>query len=162
MAQAARNLSGFDGALVKARYLIHERDAKYTAPFDAILQSSGIDIIKVPPRSPNLNAFAERFVLSIKTECLGNLILFGERSLRKAVSEYIAHYHHERPHQSLDNRIPFPLKEPAKAPQSKAKLKTAFVYSCNAFICTCFCRIAKNFIFRHVFTFPAFFMDKSG
>ena len=107
MAQAARNLSGFDGALVKARYLIHDRDAMYTAQFDVILHSSGIDIIKLPPRSPNLNAFAERFVLSIKTECLEHLILFGERSLRKAVSEYIAHYHHERPHQAWTTKFRF-------------------------------------------------------
>ena len=72
------------------------------------LKTANIKPLKLPPKSPNLNAFAERFVRSIKHECLNNLILFGEKSLRYVVKEYIDHYHYERNHQGLDNVIPFP------------------------------------------------------
>ena len=67
--------------------------------------------LPLPPRSPDLNAFAERWVLSVKEECLSKLILFGESSLRKAVTEYIAHHQNERPHQGLANALPFPQPE---------------------------------------------------
>jgi hypothetical protein len=94
-----------DGFLEGCKYLIHDRDAKYTRSFDEIIESVGIEVIKVPRRSPNLNAFAERWVRSIKSECLDRLILFGERSLRYAIRSYLAHYHAERPHQGLDNTL---------------------------------------------------------
>ncbi len=110
MAQAARNLTGWDGEMEGAKYLIHDRDTKYTAQFDAILKSSGIKPLKIPPRSPNLNAFAERWVKSVKTEVLEKQVLFGKKSLRYVLREYLAHYHHERNHQGLDNTIPFPNK----------------------------------------------------
>jgi transposase InsO family protein len=108
MAQIARNLTGFDGELIDAAYLIHDRDGKYTLQFNYIMKSIGIKPIRLPPRSPNLNAYAERFVLSIKSECLNHIILIGEKSLRKAVDNYVEHYHTERNHQGLDNNIPFP------------------------------------------------------
>jgi len=108
MKQVARNVSGSDCELENARYLIHDRDTKFTASFDEIFKSVGIAPIKLPARSPNLNAYAERFVKSIKSECLDRLILFGEKSLRYAVGEYIAHYHSERNHQGIENAIPFP------------------------------------------------------
>src|SRR5882757_10065406 len=109
MRQVARNLtmSGCD-ILSNCRYLIRDRDTKFTAGFDMILRSSGIEPTPLPPRSPNLNAFAERFVRSIKEECLDRMIFFGEASLRHAVTEYIEHYHAERPHQGIGNVIPFP------------------------------------------------------
>jgi transposase InsO family protein len=91
-----------------ARYLIHDRDGKYAQSFDQILKAVGIGIVKLPPQSPNLNAFAERFVRSIKSECLDRLVLFGEKSLRHAVREYLVHYHAERNHQGVGNVIPFP------------------------------------------------------
>jgi len=93
---------------VNCRYLIHDRDAKYTASFEAMLESAGIEPVRLPPQSPNLNAFAERFVRSIKTECLEQFILFGETSLRRVVREYLEHYHAERNHQGIGNVIPFP------------------------------------------------------
>ena len=108
MKQVARNVSGWGCEMVNARYLIHDRDSKFTASFDEILKAVDIEPVKLPPKSPNLNAFSERFVRSIKSECLGRLILFGEKSLRHAVSEYLVHYHAERNHQGIGNVIPFP------------------------------------------------------
>ncbi|MDH3463201.1 MAG: transposase [Acidimicrobiia bacterium] len=81
------------------------RDSKYSAAFRDLLIGSGVEIVRLPPRSPNLNAYAERFVRSIKDECLSRVIFFGERSLRKATREYAAHYHRERNHQGIDNRL---------------------------------------------------------
>jgi len=110
MDQIARNLTDCeDGLLKRNRYLIHDRDPLYTRSFGEILSQSGIAPVKLPPSSPNLNAFAERFVRSIKEACLDKMIFFGEDSLRTAVSEYIAHYHAERNHQGLGNRLIIPL-----------------------------------------------------
>jgi transposase InsO family protein len=106
--QIARNLTVDEGPMAKARFLIHDRDAKFSEGFDAVLRTAGIQPLKLPPQSPNLNAFAERWVRSVKDECLDQLILFGERSLRHALVEYLAHHQHERNHQGLDNVIPFP------------------------------------------------------
>ena len=106
MMQMGRNLNDIDeGFLRDKRYLVMDRDAKYTPTFRALLERQGMEIIRLPPRSPNLNAFAERFVRSIKDECLNRLIFFGEGSLRHAVREYMAHYHSERNHQGIDNRL---------------------------------------------------------
>ena len=108
MKQIARNVSGWGCEMENARYLIHDRDSKYTESFDEMLRAVGIEPIKLPAKSPNLNAFAERFVRSAKCECLDRLILFGEKSLRHVLNEYLAHYHGERNHQGLRNVIPFP------------------------------------------------------
>ncbi|MGE3165966.1 MAG: integrase core domain-containing protein [Planctomycetota bacterium] len=106
MAQVARELtSGEDGFLRNKSYLIHDRDAKFTPQFVEILERAGIASVRLPRRSPNLNAYAERFVLSIKTECLNRLILFGPRSLHRALREYAIHYHRERNHQGLNNTL---------------------------------------------------------
>jgi transposase InsO family protein len=103
--QIARNLTDCDaGFLKEARYLIHDRDPLFTRSFRETLKSSGIDTVKLPARSPNLNAYAERFVRSIKSECLAQIIPLGEQHLRHAVKEYTEHYHVERNHQGLDNR----------------------------------------------------------
>jgi putative transposase len=88
--------------------LIHYWDSKYTQSFDQILQAAGTVPVKLAPQSPNLNAFAERFVKSIKTECLEQFVLFGEDYLRHVIREYLAHYHAERNHQGIENVIPFP------------------------------------------------------
>jgi len=107
MKQVARNLSGWDGEMEDARFLIHDRDSKFTESFDEVLRVVGIEPVKLPPKSPNLNAFAERFVKSIKTESLNRMILFGEKSLRHVIKEFLAHYHAERNHQGIDNVIPY-------------------------------------------------------
>ena len=106
MEQMARNLTDvFDGFLRNAHHLIHDRDPLYTRAFEEILKSSGIEPVKLPPRSPNLNAYAERFVRSIKEECLNRVVLLSEGHLRFIIHEYIEHYHHERNHQGLDNQL---------------------------------------------------------
>ena len=94
-----------DGFLNGGRFLIHDRDSKYTDSFLSILRNAGVKNIRLPLKSPNLNAFAERWVLAVKTECLARLILFGENSLRYALREYLRHYHGERNHQGLDSRL---------------------------------------------------------
>ena len=106
MKQVARNQTDADsGFLNGARYLIHDRDPLFTERFREILKPSGVKTVKLPARSPNLNAYAERFVLSVKSECLAKIIPLGERHLRKAVKEYTEHYHLERNHQGLDNEL---------------------------------------------------------
>jgi putative transposase len=104
--QIARNLTdNVDGFLRGKRYLIHDRDPLFTRAFREVLRAAGVKCLKLPAHSPNLNAFAERFVLSIKSECLGKLVPLGERHLRLAISEFVEHYHLERNHQGLDNRL---------------------------------------------------------
>ena len=106
MEQMARNLTDTaDGFLRRTRHLIHDRDPLYTRAFDEILKSSGVQPIRLPPRSPNLNAYAERFVRSIKEECLNRVIVLGEGHLRRVIHDYVEHYHRERNHQGLENRL---------------------------------------------------------
>ena len=106
MHQVARNLTdAVDGFLLGKRYLIMDRDPLFTRAFRETLNAAGVKPVRLPSRSPNLNAFAERFVLSIKSECLDKLIFFSEAQLRCAVTAYVAHYHEERNHQGLENRL---------------------------------------------------------
>ena len=109
MKQIARNatMEGC-GVLRDCRYLLHDRDTKYTQAFRAIIASGQVKPLLLPACSPNLNAFAERWVRSVKEECLSKVILFGERSLRRALSEYVEHYHTERNHQGRENVLLFP------------------------------------------------------
>ncbi|MFT5109703.1 MAG: putative transposase, partial [Pseudoalteromonas tetraodonis] len=121
MEQAARNLTdAFDGFLRDATHLIHDRDPLFTIKFAEILKSIGVTPFKLPPRSPNLNADAERFVRSIKNECLSRVVVLGERHLRLLVREYVEHYHRERNHQGLENRL---LSEPPPPPKSDAGVR---------------------------------------
>ena len=104
MAQMARNLTDIgDGFLKDHRFLICDRDTKFTAQFKRILRDVGVEVALTPKQAPNCNAYAERFVLSIKSECLRRVIFFGEASLRRAISEYVVHYHEERAHQGIGN-----------------------------------------------------------
>jgi len=110
MVQMARNaVDVIDGTLLSVRYALHDRDTKFRGSFEAMLRCSGVEPIRLPPRSPNLNAFAERWVRSIKHECLSKLILLGELSLRRAVTEFLRHYHLERNHQGKENMLLFPV-----------------------------------------------------
>ena len=112
MQQVARNLTDMsDGFLLNSRYLIMDRDKKYTEDFRDYLDREGVKPVRCPVRAPNCNAFDERFVRSIKEECLDRTILFGERSLHHALNEYIAHYHAERNHQGLGNLLLGPMHE---------------------------------------------------
>jgi putative transposase len=106
MLQVGRNLIDAESGAMRGKgYLILDRDTKYTDQFRRLMRGSGTNVIRLPPQSPNLNAYAERFVRSIKYECLDRMIFIGQASLRRAVAEYVGHYHGERNHQGLDNRL---------------------------------------------------------
>jgi putative transposase len=110
MVQVARNVTMEEwGVLSPEQYLIHDRDTKFCAAFQQIIDDAGVERVVLPPRSPNLNAYAERWVRSVKEECLSRLILFGEASLRHALTHYGAHFHHERNHQGKGNVLLFPI-----------------------------------------------------
>ncbi len=112
MAQIARNLTDVaSGFLCDERYVIHDRDPLFTAELRTILESAGLTPIRLPAKSPNLNAYAERFVRSIKEEALSRIIPLGEGHLRTVVREYVMHYHEERNHQGLDNQLIAPRLE---------------------------------------------------
>jgi transposase InsO family protein len=99
MMQVARNITMEQwGFLSPGQYLIHDRDGKYGSAFQPIIDAAGVKRVSLPPRSPNLNAYAERWVRSGKEECLSRLILLGENTLQHALTEYATHYHHERNH----------------------------------------------------------------
>jgi len=106
MEQVARNLTDVtDGFLRGKRYLILDRDPLYTKAFRRTLREAGVKPLLLPTRSPNLNAFAERFVLSVKSECLNRIIPLSEAHLRYILRQYAQHYHLERNHQGLDNAL---------------------------------------------------------
>jgi transposase InsO family protein len=112
MMQVARNLTMEEWGILKpGQYLIHDGDKKFCPTFKRMLDDAGVKRIPLPPRSPWLNSFAERWVQSVKTEALSRMILFGERSLRHVLSEYLAHHHTERPHQGKGNVILFPTSQ---------------------------------------------------
>jgi transposase InsO family protein len=116
MAQIARNVTDdVDGFFKQKRYLIHDRDPLYTQEFLTMLKDVGIESVKLPPRSPNLNAYAEHFVRSIKEGCLDQMILFGEDSLRNSVQHFLEHYHLERNHQGMGNRLIVATKAPVES-----------------------------------------------
>ncbi len=105
MQQMGRNLTDcYDGFLNDAKYILLDRDTKFV-PFKGVLDCSDTKVVLLPPKSPNLNANIERFMRSMKSECLSKFIFFGEASLRRALTEFSSHYHEERNHQGLDNNI---------------------------------------------------------
>jgi len=113
MSQQARNLA-IEERLERVRFLLHDRDAKFSGPFDQIMRSEGVRVIKTPVRAPKANAVAERWVRSVRNECLDHLLVFGRRHLEQVLREYVAHYNAERPHRSLE------LAPPAGSPQLRA------------------------------------------
>jgi putative transposase len=117
MLQVGRSVTDtLDGALIGKSHLIVDRDTKYSRQFRRLIAAeSGTAVIRLPPRSPDLNAYAERFVRSIKDECLNRMIFVGQASLRRAISEFIAHYHIERNHQGIENRLIQPVSTLAMA-----------------------------------------------
>ncbi len=112
MKQVARNLTDpFDGFLTDSKYVLMDRDTNFSCAFRTILEEAGVEPVRLPSKSPNLNSHLERFHLSIKSECLSRLIFFGESSLRRAITSFLAHYHSERNHQGLENTIIDPADE---------------------------------------------------
>jgi putative transposase len=109
MMQVARNSTMEPwGFLSPGQYLIHDRDGKYCPAFQHLIDAAGVTRVPLPPRSPNLHAYAERWVRAVKEECLSRLLRCGEASLRQALQEYVEHYHHERHHQGKGNVLLFP------------------------------------------------------
>lgn len=116
MKQVAKNLTDpIDGFPLDKKYLIMDRDGKFAPECHTVLKEAGVEPLLLPPRSPNLNAYAERFVRSIKEECLDKLIFFGESMLRETIYSYVEHCHAERNHQGLDNRLIEPIDDIGKA-----------------------------------------------
>ena len=112
MKQIARNLTdGLDGFLKGQKHMLHDRDPLFSEAFRDILRTAGVDPSKLPARSPNLNAFAERWVRTAKSECLERMIFFLEAALWRAANEFVAHYHGERNHQGLENGLILPRDE---------------------------------------------------
>jgi len=115
MEQQARNMTMEEwGCLRGCRYRLHDRDAKLCPPFRELIKTEGVNPLRLPARSPNLNSHAERWARSVKEECLSRLILVGESSLRRALQQYTVHYHEERNHQGKGNRILFPSQTEAR------------------------------------------------
>jgi putative transposase len=109
VAQQARNLlMDLDEQAHRFRYLIRDRDAKFTAAFDAVFGASGIDVVKIPPRAPRANAYAERWVRTVRAECLDWTLVWNERQLHRVLTEYLRHYNTVRPHRSLNLQPPRP------------------------------------------------------
>jgi transposase InsO family protein len=112
LVQVARNVTMEEGGFLSpGQYLIHDRDGKYCPAFQQLIDDAGVKRVVLPPRSPNLNAYAERWVRSIKEEALARLIFFGERALQHALTEYVVHFHGERPHQGKGNVVLMPVAE---------------------------------------------------
>jgi transposase InsO family protein len=116
--QQARNLS-FTGLLERTRFLIRDRDSKYSGPFDQVFRSEQIRIVKTPVRSPKANAIAERFVRTIRAECLDWLLILNRRHLEHVLRVYVDHYNTQRPHRALSLQPPDPTEPPPRLASSK-------------------------------------------
>jgi putative transposase len=121
-AQQARNLlMDLGERATQFRFLIRDRDSKFTAMFDQVLAGTGVRIIKTPVQSPRANSFAERYVGTLRRECLDHLLIYGERHLRQILGECAQHYNHHRPHQSREQRPP--LHKPGQAVDMTARIR---------------------------------------
>jgi putative transposase len=120
LTQVGHNLTDSEeGVLRDARFILMDRDTKYSESFRTLLKEFGIEPVRLPPKSPNLNAHIERFMRSLKEEYLEHLILFGEESLRNAVGEFLIHYHAERNHQGLRNQL---IQQAAESDKSQSEI----------------------------------------
>jgi putative transposase len=109
VAQQARNLlMDLGDRADEFRYLIRDRDAKFTAGFDTVFGGAGVEVVKIPPQSPRANAYAERWVRTVRAECLDWTLVWNQRQLRRVLTEYLRHYNTARPHRSLDLQPPRP------------------------------------------------------
>src|SRR6266511_1981253 len=115
MRQQARNLA-IEERLANVRYLLHDRDAKFSGPFDELIRSEGVRVIKTPIRAPQANAIAERWVRTVRNECLDHLLIVGRRHLERVLRAYVAHFNDERPHRSLDLMPPVGSAQPPGLP----------------------------------------------
>jgi putative transposase len=111
VAQQARNLlMDLQEQGHQFRYLIRDRDAKFGTAFDAVFTAAGVDVVKIPPRAPRANCYAERWVRTVRAECLDWTLVWNERQLHRTLTEYLRHYNTRRPHRSLDLQPPRPTR----------------------------------------------------
>ena len=109
--QQARNLAmALEDRVQPIKFLIRDRDKKFTSSFDEVFRSEGIRIIRTPIRAPRANAFAERFVGTVRRECLDRMLIFGRRHLEHMLADYVVHYNHHRPHRALDQQAPLSVR----------------------------------------------------
>lgn len=121
-AQQARSLMmGLGERAGQFKFLIRDRDSKFTAAFDAVFSGNGTRVIRTPARSPRANSYAERFVGTLRRECLDHMLILGERHLRSVLTEYVRHYNSHRPHQALQQEAP--LHEPGRAVDITARIE---------------------------------------
>jgi putative transposase len=107
--QIARNLSeARESRSIPLRFLVHDRDKRFGDMFDEVFKAEGVEIIRTPWRAPRANAYAERFVRTVRTECLDRIFIMNERHLESVLKTYVSHYNQERPHSGLDLRVPEP------------------------------------------------------
>lgn len=111
--QQGRNLA-IDGQLENVLFLIHDRDAKYCGPFDEVFRTEGLGVIRTPYRAPQANAFAERWVRTVRQECLDHVLVWGRGHLERVLRGYVHHYNAERPHRGLE--LGCPLRRPTPTP----------------------------------------------
>jgi transposase InsO family protein len=110
VAQQARNQSWrLQEGTQRVCFLIHDRDTKFSDSFDRVFVSEGVEIVRTPYRAPNANAIAERWIRTVRTECLDQLLILSERHLQRVLGEYLSYYNERRPHQGLAGQCPLPL-----------------------------------------------------
>src|SRR5262249_54468002 len=119
---AARNLlMDIDEHVHRFRYLIRDRDAKFTRMFDAVFTATGVQIVKIPPRAPRANAYAERWVRTVRAECLDWTLIWSRQHLHRVLTEYLQHYNTARPHRGIDLQIPAQVGTPAVVERSTGR-----------------------------------------
>jgi putative transposase len=122
--QAARNLlMDLDQHAERFRFLIRDRDAKFSATFDAVFAAAGIDVLKIPPRAPRANAYAERWVRTLRTECLDWILIWNRRHLQRVLADYLRHYNSARPHRGLNLDVPVPEPDTAGRPEPAGRIQ---------------------------------------
>jgi putative transposase len=130
--QQARNLA-IEERLSGVRFLLRDRDAKFSGPFDGVFETEGVRVIRTPIRAPKANAFAERFVRTVRRECLDHVLIYGRRHLERVLQAYVAHYVEERPHRGLGLAIPAGVRTPparrsARAPVERRDLLGGLIH----------------------------------